>query len=413
MNNITIQAPKLQVRGDKARLCAAVTLPEGTQDLWFEIGSSHMHVFADETLDGFVVGLLPLAATRGLDIHAAGPMSSRLRYNINAYLGELLRCLIPSAHRIRVTADSLATHHWGGRGVFTGFSAGIDSFCTVMEHRSDEVPPEYRVSHLLFNNVGSHGQSDHDLRVFRERFQRLKPNADELALPLLRVDSNLDEILGLDFQLTHTLRNVAVALLLQRACGKYLYSSGVHYVDCHVRPTHDVGYADSIILPLLSTETTECISSGGQHTRFEKTRLVSRFVPSRTALDVCVNPAHARLINCSRCWKCLRTQLTLEAIGALGSYRAVFDLESYRNLRTLYISLVLKSQDSLLREVRQGMAEEGLAIPLMARVLSALVPAKILEVALNERSPRAWKLLPRVIRRIARMGLPRRAAHPV
>jgi hypothetical protein len=97
----------------------------------------------------------------------------------------------------------------------------------------------------------------------------------------------------------------------------------------------------------------------------------------------------------------------------LVSYRAVFDLESYRNLRTLYISLVLKSQDSLLREVRQGMAEEGLAIPLMARVLSALVPAKILEVALNERSPRAWKLLPRVIRRIARMGLPRRAAHPV
>lgn len=413
MNNITIEAPKLKMRGDKARLCAAVNLPEGTQELWFELDSSQAHLFADETLDGFVVGLLPLAATRGLDIHAAGPMSSRLCYSINAYLGELLRCLIPSAHRIRVKADSLVAAHWGGRGVFTGFSAGIDSFCTVVEHRSDEVPPEYRVSHLLFNNVGSHGQTDHDLQVFRERFQRLKPNADELALPLLAVNSNLDGVLRLDFQLTHTLRNVAVALLLQRGCGKYLYSSTVHYVDSHVGPTYDVGHADSIVLPLLSTETTECISSGGQHTRFEKTRLVSGFVPSRTALDVCVNPAQARLINCSRCWKCLRTQLTLEAIGALESYRAVFDLESYRNLRTLYISLVLKSHDSLLREVRQGMAEGGVAIPPMARVLSVLVPARILEVALNERSPRAWKLLPRVIRRIARTALPRRAAHPV
>ena len=407
MDHLSIAAPTLEVHGNMARLRAAVALPDRRTDLWFEVDAREAGSFSAETLDGFVVGLLPLAAARGLPILAAGPISSRLHYNVNSYLGEVLHCLLPGSRRIQVRADSLVTQHWGGRGVYTGFSAGIDSFCTIMEHRSDGVPPEYRVSHLLFNNVGSHGQTDRDLQVFRDRLQRLGPNAEELALPLLAVNSNLDEVLRLDFQLTHTLRNVAVALLLQRACGKYLYSSAVHYVDSHVGPTHDVGHADPIIVPLLSTETTECISTGGQHTRFEKTGFVSRFVPSHRALDVCVDPARARLINCSRCWKCLRTQLTLEAIGALESYRAVFDLASYRSLRTLYIASVLQSRDPLLREVRRGMAESGFAIPPMARLLSRLVPAGVLELALNERSPRAWTPLPRVIRRIARSALHR------
>jgi hypothetical protein len=416
MNRITIGAPVLEVRGDTARLRATITLPEGTTILWFETDANEARHFVTDTLDGFVLGLLPLAATRGLDLHAAGPMSSRLHYSLNSYVNEVLRSLIPGARRIGVSADALTTTHWGGQGVYTGFSAGIDSFCTILHHLSNAVPPEYRVSALLLNNVGSHGQTRRDLEIFRNRYRRIKPHADQLHLPFVAVNSNLDEVLQLNFQLTHTLRNAAVALLFQRDCAKYLYSATVHYTASHVQPTYDMGYADPITVPLLSTETTQCISSGAQYTRFDKTKLVSDFPPSYTALDVCVDPGHARLINCSKCWKCLRTELTLEIIGALDRYQPVFEADAYRQLRTLYMAWLLQSDHPLSAEIRQAMSEARFPIPATARLLASLMPARVMKVALDEASRLGSasppKLVPRIGRRVARKVLTLRGRPP-
>ena len=56
-------------------------------------------------------------------------------------------------------------------------------------------------------------------------------------------------------------------------------------------------------------------------------------------LDVCVANPDKRLalekLNCSRCWKCTRTLLTLEALGRLDAFEKVFDLPYYRTHRAL------------------------------------------------------------------------------
>ena len=262
MNAIIIRKPVLLVDDQCARLAADIDFPEGTKTLWFECNAAHADKFSSETCDGFLIAMLAIAMRRGQNILVGGPLSSRLYYNVKFYYLELLRNLIPDTQKISIEAEQLTNRNWGGTGVFTGFSAGVDSFCTIADHSAPNVPSEYQVNQLLFNNVGSHGQSEHDLKIFHDRLARLELHAQAMNLPLFSVNSNLDNVIDMDFQLTHTLRNTAVALLFQNSCGKFLYSSAVHYRYSYVKPTYDMGYGDAISVHLLSTETTECISSG-------------------------------------------------------------------------------------------------------------------------------------------------------
>lgn len=268
--------------------------------------------------------------------------------------------------------------------MFTGFSGGVDSFATIADHSDYRVPPEYKVNHLLFNNVGAHGQGKEGLKLFWTRYARQQSIAQRLKLPFIAVNSNLDSVMNTDFQLTHTLRNVAVALLFQKACAKFLYSSAVHYRDSYVKETHDMGYADAIGIPLLSTETTECISSGSQYSRFEKTEIISSAEETYKALDVCNGPQlGTHDINCSKCSKCLRTELSLEVIGSLAKYDAVFDLYTYRKFRWLHICHVMGSHSVLLKEIKDGIKRHNFRVPRSARLVAAIVPNKLIYLILD------------------------------
>lgn len=381
-SEIVIRTPRLSVSTSTARLSSVITLPDSEdQELWFDVPAEHAGALTTETCDGFVVALLPLAVMRGWNVRVLGSISSRLYYNINLGLSEVLRNILPDGQAITLTVKTLNRQNLGGSGVFTGFSAGVDSLATLLDHMSDRVPPEYRVTHLLLNNVGSHGQSEDDLQVFRQRYDRLLPHAKALGLPLISVNSNMDQVLGLNFQLTHTMRNTAVALVLQKACGKFLYSSSGHYRETRVGPGKGTGYVDNITLPMLSTETTDCISTGSQYTRFEKTQMIAPMPLARKALDVCVEPRAAKSkINCSRCWKCLRTGLALEMIGALPAFSTVFDIESCCRLRNIYLLKVLTSKDPLLQELRENFAAWNFKVPLALHLLAKVTPARLAHV---------------------------------
>jgi hypothetical protein len=378
---MTIHAPAMSECDRTTRLSADVTFPDGTRTLWFACDKAHANGFTPEASDAFVVAALIVAMRRGLDIAVEGSMSSRLHYHLTTSYMELLSSLLPDIRVVDIEAKRLHRTIWRGSGAITGFSGGIDSFCTVLEHRAGRVQQEYAITHLLFNNVGSHGQSERDDQVFANRFVRLENVArDCFASPLIAVDSNLDDFIGMDFQLTHTLRNVAVALLFQNLAAKFLYSSTVHFRDCRVRPTYDIGYADAIGVPLLSTESMECISSGSRHTRFGKTELVAADPATFAALDVCVMPQVGGRTNCSTCWKCLRTELALEVIGALPNYATAFDLDAYRRLRWIYLCEVLRSEQPLLKEIRAGMGSHGYKVPASARVAATILPGIVFDV---------------------------------
>lgn len=377
---LTIKTPRIEGNGPY-KISAQLLFPDKEEELWFETP-----VRPVEAADSFLLVLLERAMREGLDIVVEGELSSQLYYNLTQYYLAFLRTLDASLKPVSIVAERLSTRVHGGKGVFTGFSAGVDSFATIFSHLQG-VPEEYRLTHLLFNDVGSHGQSSRDKQVFEERYQRLKQRA--MGFPLLPVSSNVDQVLGSRFEKTHTIRNCATALLFQNICGKFLYSSAVHYRDAFVGETRDIGYADAVGVALLSTESTQCLSAGGQYTRFEKTELIANQPGTFDTLDVCVQPKPG-VLNCSSCWKCLRTQFTLEIAGALGNYRRAFDMQEYRKVRTLFVATVLKRSSALNKEIADQVATRSFPVPLSARVLR-YAPEGLLQTAIElRRHPKLW-----------------------
>ena len=105
---------------------------------------------------------------------------------------------------------------------------------------------------------------------------------------------------------------------------------------------------DMLLVPNLSTESTQFYPSALQYTRFERTALISNEPATYKYLNVCV---HSHLttnkINCSECYKCMRTLITLEALGKLEEYQQVFDLMKYKKNKNLYLGRVLSRKKKL------------------------------------------------------------------
>lgn len=342
---LSVHSPTKSVAEGRVRLAAAVDSEDGCRTLWFSLPEAFADHVDPACLDPFVITLLFEASRNGQDLTVKGRMSTRLFYNFSHGYAYLLSRLTEDSKIIRLLPSDLGDRSGsaGGDHVATGFSAGIDSFQTFIDHNVDPAIEGYRISHFLLNDVGSHGASMTAAEVFTDRRRRVARFANEMGIPLIDIQSNMaDFFCGTPFQLTHTLRNVAAATLLQGYIGKFLYSSSFKYDECFVGPTYDVGYSEPYALHLLSTDDLTCISSGSRYSRLEKTINISQFEPTYRYLDVCVDPAAGGdKPNCSRCWKCSRALLTFEALGVLDRYHEVFDLDVFRAHRDRYIATTL------------------------------------------------------------------------
>ena len=326
-----ISPAQLREDGPVVTVSASIEVDGKSHTLWYSVEREHAGWLTRDRQDAFVVALLPLAMKRPEDLHVEGALSERLFYNLTNYYIRILSASIRSLHAVRVAPEQLAATRIepAPRGVAAGFSGGVDSFSLLADHLDGAVPDGFRLTHLLYNNVGSHGRGGRQL--FEDRYRRLLPLARSLGLPFIKVDSNLDELVDTPFLQTHSLRNISVVLLLQRLIGRFYYASAYRYQDCFVGETSELAHTDPFAIHLLSTESTDCISTGCQYSRVEKTERLAELALSRRYLDVCVRSSDGT--NCSGCWKCARTLLTLEILGLLDQYDQVFDLDEYRRIR--------------------------------------------------------------------------------
>lgn len=368
-----IEKPEIVEDDGRYSYQVRVTSARGDHALRYRVERKFADLLSDSS-DAALAALLIPAMAAGEDIHLAGPVSERLYYNLSGRYQKVLQAVIPSLRRVAVYPAEL---HSGGQrapGVATGFSAGIDSFCVLADHYYGPVPAAMKVTHLLFNNVGSHGRNA--AQLFRKRHAALAPFVDHLGLPYVLVDSNVDEFyLGreLDFQQTHTPRNASVALLLQGGIGRYMYASAFDYAWTFVGPAPAMGHADPVALPLLSTDILDAFSVGSEYTRVQKTLRVAELPDSYDMLEICARGKDAG--NCSTCWKCLRTLLTLDIAGVADRYARVFDLNKYHEVRMDYMARVLRSHEPLEREIVKFAAQRGFPFPAGARLRNALGPA--------------------------------------
>lgn len=357
---------ELRESSGRARIQCDVKTRSGRDTLWYELDSRYADRLCTDRYDGLLVGMLLKSMELDEPLEIDGAVSERLLTSLTQYYMPIVAQVLPRLRPVPIRAQrELRPQDGGARptGVGTGFSAGIDSFAALRDHFFDETRAGYRITHLLFNNVGSHGDRDFDgaRRLFEQRYEAVRGYPQELGLDLIKVDSNLSDLLRMDFQTTHTPRNFSVVLLLQKLFGRYYYASTYRYRDCFVGAAYDMAFADPFTVHLLSTETLDCVSTGGQLTRVQKTQRVAGAPGAERWLNVCTN-VEAGGRNCATCAKCCRTLLTLEMLGALEPFGAIFDLGAWRKVRNRFVSSEIlngRSRSPFSREIREHATTAG------------------------------------------------------
>jgi hypothetical protein len=333
-----------RVRDDEQNVRVVVDI-EDAAALWFSVPPEAEELLSARADHAATALLLP-AMRYGRDLHVGGVVTDSLLHRLNHDVQALVRDIHPGYRRIVVSADETAPAGPPPSGVATGFSGGVDSFATLMEYAYGAGVPEcLRVTHLLNNNVGAHGDGGREL--WRRRFARLEPVAKELGLPFIRVDSNIEEHYPrMGFMQTVVFRNAAVVHLLGGGVGRSYQASEGAFRNIRIPPPHgDIGLAGAMIFPLLSTAALTMESTSSGSSRIERTLSLVGWAPARH-LDVCIATEPDRAGNCSSCWKCMRTMLTLEIAASLDDFvPTVFTRAPYERKRRAYYAEILSSTE--------------------------------------------------------------------
>lgn len=387
---ITISQPYIEHRGEESFLLSKVVDEANHKDglVWYSVEKQYGQYLCDEVADAFVLVMLQLAMKTNQDIKVEAPVSSRLLFNIENTLQPLFVKAFAGFHHVKVMAQSAVENNYHGTAVGCGCSLGVDSFSALLKHLSTDVPENYRATHLALFNCGQLG--DVDLKGAEENFHTtvasLQPFIEEVKLPLVAVNSNLNELyVDSEVKLLQSFvnRTVSCVLALQKLFGKYVYASSYSVEQFEFSPK-DESHMETAFVPLLGTESTELILTPSVMTRVEKTEYLSQFDITYRYLDVCWaaqmkycsdnNPTLLETKtkkNCGRCIKCMRTLLTLEILGKIDKYKEIFDIEEYYKKKKWFICDVARTHQTNIfsAELLDLMKRTHYPLPFKAKVL--------------------------------------------
>ncbi len=315
--------------------------PEKT--MWVSVREEDGDMLAENVYDPFVLAPVYLGMHYGQDVRIEGNVSPRLWHNTRRYITRIFDLFSDYTRPVNISAAGFDTvTPWEKeRLVGTGASCGVDSLTTIYNNFVKETDPAFRINALFFVNSGTHGDFA-DKETERLYNDRAKLNGDavrELGLPLHLVNSNYHAFANTigSSQIIVYLSIYSCVLSLQRAIRRYYTSSNLAYeeiAEFH-RKTRDFDiaeFSESYMAHLISTEIFELVIDGCEYTRGEKTALIADWDFARRHLNVCVADMPGAK-NCSKCNKCMRTQLTLDAIGKLDAFTEVFNPEIYKKHR--------------------------------------------------------------------------------
>lgn len=339
---IVINTPKIETEGNFVVISADIEINEVIEKLWYKFPVEFKKFLVTENVDAFLVGILFLGLKSGNDITLRGTVSARLFYTLRHYLIPALTLANPEFHKIKIFAHQLNYEDLNkGKIAGTGMSCGIDSFATYFDHFKEAGP--YKIDYFTFFNVGSHLDSggEKGRKIYQNRLKSVNEFAKNERKEVISVDSNLSEILKMNFQQTHSLRSISCVLHLQKLFKNYYYASAYRFDHFKLNPK-DTSDFDLFNVQMLSTESTNFFASAAQYSRVERTIMVAEHPETYQKLDVCTSPTlQSDFINCSSCYKCLRTQLTLDMTSKLHLYKDVFNTNQYYKIKDQYIGQLL------------------------------------------------------------------------
>lgn len=303
-----------------------------SKPIYLEIDSEYEKYVVSDRIDGIVVGLLNYAMRFNHDIVSDLPISTDLWFQLTSILIPTLYKSNPTLHSISIKAPTI-DQPFTGKYVGTGISCGVDSLYALWTAQKATLT-SYRVTHLVYNNVGQHGLGEHAQSLFNQRLIAVKNFAKEFDFKLVTCNTNFQDYYPQNHLYSHTYTNLFPILSLANLFKVYYYaSSGIVYDEISVS-SHDPGSYEPILLPLLSHSGLNIYSGGANTLRNEKLESLVNYIPANKYLNVCVAEAH----NCGKCEKCRRTIIGLYALGGLERFKAVFDLDYFYKHKSEYLA---------------------------------------------------------------------------
>ena len=310
--------------------------PCNENTIWFSTRRENRDMLSDKSYDAFFLVPLYLAMYYKQDLHICGKVSKRLYKNVMTYIQTILCEFSNHLSKVNVFVDGYTDAVGGGHIVGTGISCGVDSLSTIYDHFIKENDDDYKINALFLFNTGTHGDYENPktLELYERRYKLNKRAADEMNLPIYPVNSNLHAF-------THRIGEQRLGYFaiwscifaLEKTIKKYYVSSSNEYEEIKtfskfMKDFDMAEFCESYLVPLICTENVELIIDGCQYRRTQKTENIADWKIAQKYLNVCINSKDGT--NCSRCSKCMRTLIPLDAMGKLDKFSGAFDLETYR-----------------------------------------------------------------------------------
>ena len=321
--------------------------------LFFSVPEGYGEYLVNEVDDAFIYALMLPALVEGEDIECSN-VSEDVAYHFDTIM--YLFGKVFGYSPIKLKAHNVINPHFHPEEVGTGFSGGVDSFATFIHHTSKNCPDSYKISHLSLFNVGSYGNDYAKTSIaFASDLKRAQTFARDFQFPLVDLDSNFSSIYT-QKDIYHFALRLIVCLsagiqALAKLFKTYYISSSRTIDEMKLSRWNQSFYEDSLT-QLLSTSSTQIIIAEADLNRIEKTRSLFSNHVAENYLCVCAADIYNETMgahfdkgnypNCGECPKCVRTMLTLDFLGVLGSYSKQFDLIKYQQHKEEYIYEVLR-----------------------------------------------------------------------
>lgn len=272
-----------------------------------------------------------LAMEEGWDISYEAPMTEDLHYQLTEYGVNVLSKHISIYNKINLIGNTVSEAIYSEKKVATGFSAGVDSFYSVLKHSN--MSYDYKnVTHLLFTRNGAVGPIYHGEQgrtMFNSLNQRFEKYAADLNLEYISIWSNLPDFYDNRYRVgCDIISTASFVYLIRKLIGVYYWASALEadVLDFKEGET-DLGFIEPFTVPLVSVEGIRFYHSGSELNRIKKVE----FIASNHVVQKGITPCGKdNGKNCGKCCKCRRTMGELYAIGMLDYFKDSFPVDNYK-----------------------------------------------------------------------------------
>lgn len=357
---------------DKVYLKSDCLIDGVEKTLWFSTNLENERYIATTNADAFILFIFIYCVFENLKFKSLVPISKRLKFG-------LLEVLLPAFQQMgfKASAENFFFEHEDGtiypeaKGVGTAMSFGVDSFFTYIKG----INSAQKLNCLTLFNAGAFGQNGGERaeELFEEMKSKVKDFAGKNNMNFIWVDTNLNATFEMPFVQTHTFRNFASVLVFQKFFKAYYYASGINVENFKLSKL-DPAYYDLLNSKAIASNSLEFHISGLTENRIVKTKTISQSKITFDNLNVCLITPDNKNINsqnktpnCSKCFKCARTMVSLDILGRLDNFRDVFDLKVFNKNKIKYLAELnykrYRNNDVLAKEIFSEAKTQNYQIP--------------------------------------------------